>query len=286
MKLPISLLALAAIGLSATYMLTYGNRWECGPKYNMPVVLVSADGTHHPNGTPLNSLEIFLAGSGREEEIWLGILGFGCCVAAACGKRFSANPDAAARPREDGIAGAAGGAQRHDGSTKPSGFSIANSSIKRTLAAAREKFRKVFRFESKAGAAVFCFLICGYLLALRQTMVWLQLRTAGKAGADEVQAWLAELAGSVAGIVLLLNLVLLTVVIEYRRLHNIICTLKPQQGLPPATPAENAPPPETAPMASAGGASRRPDKAAGDEPGAVTIPIGKAHGPYWRPGGA
>lgn len=50
----------------------YGKRWECGPKYNMPVALLSPDGQRFADGTPLDPLTVATIRSGREEEIWLG----------------------------------------------------------------------------------------------------------------------------------------------------------------------------------------------------------------------
>lgn len=274
-------------GLGAFAQHSHGAWWDFGPKYRMPVILTSLDKQHYPGGEPLGPVARLLAGSGREEEIWLGILGFGCFAVMASGKRSSAAPGAA-RPREDGIAGDAGGsARRKTDAKKPARFSLAKIPVKRMLAVSREWFRKTFRFESRAGAVVFWILICGYLLALRQTVIWLQLRAGGKEAAGEIQTWLAELAGSVAGITMLLNLVLVTVIIEYRRLHRIICELKPRPALPPvAAVVKSDQPRETAPVAAAPKPSRRPEQPAVSEPGPVTIPIATAHGPYWRPEGA
>lgn len=51
---------------------TFGTQWTWGPKYRMPVALLSPDGKHFADGTPLDPFTVAEIKSGYEEEIWLG----------------------------------------------------------------------------------------------------------------------------------------------------------------------------------------------------------------------
>ena len=52
------------LGLLVNFGLQYGSRWECG-RYMMPRTLMAADGVHHPNGEPIESVTLAIARGGR-----------------------------------------------------------------------------------------------------------------------------------------------------------------------------------------------------------------------------
>ena len=69
------------IGIIANFVYEHSKRWECG-RYYMPHTVLAADGTHYRDGSEVEAIQLMIARSGNEEEIWLGVIGLLLCMLA------------------------------------------------------------------------------------------------------------------------------------------------------------------------------------------------------------